>query len=1071
MNLRNLPKYLVMLLAICSCNTDIPPEVQQAMDDLPEALDYNIHVKPILSDKCFACHGPDANTRHADLRLDEAEAAFASLPENPGKVAINPKNPSKSELVKRILSTDPDYLMPSPESHLTLSPREKAILIQWIKQGATYKEHWSFIPLEAVSVPQPKTNNWGNNPIDAFVLSKLEINGLSPSPEADKETLLRRISLDLIGLPPTTGEIDNFLSDKSPEAYEKQVDRLLASPHYGEKMAVHWLDVARYADTHGYTVDRYRDMSLYRDWVIKAFNKNMPYDAFITEQLAGDLLPDPTKEQLLATAFNRMHPQNMEGGIVQEEFRVEYVVDRTNTLGKAFMALSLECARCHDHKYDPISQKNYFELSSFFNQVDEAGQISWDDAMPVPTMLWTDEDKDNLLAMMQDEVSMQENKLKSIGDASLPAFTDWIKSASYQQDLTQTVPRNLTAHVDFNSLPVKNKLNPSEKGTMESSEIRNQSPELVSGFRDKAAKLNGDFWIRMEKSGIFSKSDPFSVSIWINIPAELENGVVFHTGSGAVLFNRRGYHLYLKDNRLELVLAHTAPYNAIIKETVNDVPRNEWINLILTYDGSSKAQGLHVYLNGEDMETTTEKDNLYKDILFRGAGQPAIQIGAVWRGRGLKGALVDDLMVFDKELSALEAIQIAQPEAYKAILMKSPESFSQQEKNQLLAYFVRNHSKGYRDQLAELTKVRKKHAEEVEPIQEVMVMQDMAPRRPTYLLVRGEYSSHGEEVFPNTPSSVLTMPEDMEKNRLGLARWLTDKAHPLTSRVAANRLWLYFFGRGLVASAGDFGSQGEMPSHPQLLDWLSLSLMESGWDVKELQKTILMSATYRQSSLTSEELREVDPENILLARGPSGRLPGEMIRDNALLASGLLSDKIGGKSVKPYQPEGLWRVNGGTYLEDSGENLYRRSMYTFWKRSVPHPTTHIFDAPDRSESMAIRQETNTPLQALVLLNDPTFVEASKVIGKQIATYPESKAGITVAFRKLTGRYPSDRELAILENLQAQEFKKFTDHPEKAKGWIEAGAYALTNPADFPRIASHAVVASAIINSDAAITKR
>lgn len=1071
MNLRILPIYLSLLSVIYSCSTDVPTDVREAMDDLPEALDYNIHVKPILSDKCFACHGPDANSRHADLRLDDAEAAFASLPENPGKVAIKPKKPSQSELVKRILSTDPDYMMPSPESHLTLTTREKAILIQWIKEGAEYKEHWSFIPLDAISVPKTKTTNWGSNPIDAFVLSKLETIGISPSPEADKETLLRRISLDLTGLPPTTEEIDDFLADKSSDAYEKQIDRLMASPHYGEKMAMHWLDVARYADTHGYTVDRYRDMSLYRDWVIEAFNKNMPYDAFITEQLAGDLLPNPTKEQLLATAFNRIHPQNMEGGIVQEEFRVEYVADRTNTLGKAFMALTLECARCHDHKYDPISQKNYFELSSFFNQVDEAGQISWDDAMPVPTLLWTDEDKDKLLAMMQEEVSSQEKKLKSIADASLPKFSAWLASESYQKDLNRKLPSNLTAHIDFNSLPVKNQLNPSEKGTMESSEVRNQQPELVAGLHDKAAKLNGDFWIRMEKSGVFSKSDPFSVSIWINIPEDLKNGAIFHTGTGAVLYNRRGYHLYLKDNKLELVLSHTAPFNAIIKETVSGVPRNEWINLLLTYDGASKAKGLQVYLNGDVMETTTERDNLYKDILFRGAGQPGIQVGAVWRGRGLKGALVDDLMVFNKELSALEALQVAQPAAFKAVLEKPSNMLSDKEKDQLKAYFLGYHAKEYIDQLAVLTTARKKHAGEVEPIQEVMVMQDMEPRRPTYLLVRGEYSSHGEEVFPNTPSSVLEMPEEMEKNRLGLTKWLTDKKHPLTSRVAVNRLWLYFFGRGLVASAGDFGNQGEMPSHPELLDWLSMSFMESGWDVKALQKMMLMSATYRQSSHTSDELRETDPENILLARGPSGRLPGEMIRDNALLASGLLSNKIGGKSVKPYQPEGLWRVNGGTYLEDSGENLYRRSMYTFWKRSVPHPTTHIFDAPDRSESMAIRQETNTPLQALVLLNDPTFLEASKVIGSQIANNSESKAGITLAFRKLTGRHPSVKELEILKNLQEQEYKKFSEMPEKAKGWIEAGAYALTNPTEFPRIASHAVVASAIINSDAAITKR
>lgn len=1070
-------KYRYLLLCcflvygIFSCNPELPADVRQAMDELPEALDYNIHVKPVLSDKCYACHGPDENTRHAGLRLDEAEAAFASLPENPGKVAIKPKNLKQSEVYQRIISDDPAYMMPSPESHLTLTPREKAIIIQWIKQGAKYKKHWSFIPLEAVALPKTKTTDWAISPIDHFVLERLEANGLKPSPEADKETLLRRISMDLTGLPPTVEEIDAFLADSSPDAYEKQIDRLMASPHYGEKMAMHWLDVARYADTHGYTVDRYRDMSLYRDWVIKAFNENLSYDKFILYQLAGDLLPNPSKEQLLATAFNRIHPQNMEGGIVEEEFRVEYVADRTNTLGKAFMALTLECARCHDHKYDPISQKNYFELSSFFNQVDEAGQISWDDAMPVPTMLWTDNEKDRLLDMLRQEEKREEVTLETLSDESEDAFKRWLASGDYKKDASLSMPKGLTAHFDFNALPFTNRLKPSEKGVMESSEVKNQTPELTLGRKGMAAKLNGDSWLRMGEAGIFSKSDPFSVSIWVNIPEGLEEGAIFHTGTGAVLYNLRGYHLYLKDNRLEAILAHTAPYNAIIKETTASVPRNQWINLTMTYDGSSKASGLHVYLNGQKMETKTTKDNLYKDILFDKVGQPGIQLGAVWRGKGLKGALVDELMVFDRQLTSPEVLQLAHPEAFKAFMEKPADVFSRQEEEELKLYFLSTHVARYRNQLDVLAQARRKHAREVEPAQEVMIMQDMEPKRPTYLLVRGEYHAHGGEVFPGTPESVLGMSDDLPKNRLGLAQWLVDRKHPLTSRVVVNRFWLYFFGRGLVATAGDFGNQGEMPSHPELLDWLALHFMESGWDVKALQKLMLMSATYKQSSFASEQLRELDPDNVLLARGPSGRLPGEMIRDNALLASGLLSKTIGGPSVKPYQPEGLWRVNGGNYQEDSGENLYRRSLYTFWKRSVPHPTTHIFDAPDRSESIAVRQETNTPLQALVLLNDPTYIEASKVLGSQIANYDSVEVGITTAFRKLTSRSPTPKELSILVSLQEKEYEKFRSDPGKAKGWVEAGAYAFTSSHDLPKIASHAVVASAIMNSDATITKR
>jgi hypothetical protein len=477
------------------------------------------------------------------------------------------------------------------------------------------------------------------------------------------------------------------------------------------------------------------------------------------------------------------------------------------------------------------------------------------------------------------------------------------------------------------------------------------------------------------------------------------------------------------------------------------------------------------------METTTIKDNLYKDIRFRGAGQPAIQIGAVWRGRGLKGALVDDLMVFDKELSALEALQIAQPETYKAILRKSPESLSEEEKNQLFAYFLGNNAKEYQAQLTKLTAARKKHAEEVEPIQEVMVMQDMEPKRPTYLLVRGEYSSHGEEVFPNTPSSVLKMPEDMEKNRLGLAKWLTDKSHPLTSRVAVNRLWLYFFGRGLVASAGDFGNQGEMPSHPQLLDWLSLSFMESGWDVKALQKMILMSATYRQSSHTSEELRETDPDNILLARGPSGRLPGEMIRDNALAASGLLVKEIGGRSVKPYQPEGLWKElairNATVYEPDSGSNLYRRGIYTIWKRSSPPPSMAIFDASDKYLCSVERQNTNTPLQALVLLNDPQYLEASRMLAERMLKEGGDRLDqqISYGFRLMTSRKPVEPELQLLEELYKTELKSFQNSPAAADSLLQVGEHPRDQSLPGDQLAAFTVVVSTLMNYDQAVYKR
>ena len=939
--------FFCFIFSLISCSPELPEDVQVAYKELPEALDFNIHVKPILSDKCFACHGPDLAAQKAGLSLHDPKMAFAALKDSPGKVAIKAGSLRNSELFHRIISDDPEYRMPSQESNLILTPKEKAILIKWIEDGAEYKKHWAFIPPQKREIPKVNDKQWVKNPIDHFVLSKLEQEGIKPSQEADKETLLRRLSLDLIGLPPSLAEIDAFLSDQSGDAYENQVDRLLSSPQYGEKMAMHWMDIARFADTHGYTVDRYRDASPYRDWVIRAFNQNLPYDQFITHQLAGDLLPNPTKEQLIATAFNRIHPQNMEGGIVEEEFRVEYVVDRTSTMGQAFMALTLGCARCHDHKYDPISQKNFFELSSFFNQVDEAGQISWDDAMPAPTMLLTDSEKDKMLSYLLSQKNKEEEEMKKVAEKEADAFQAWLVSNSLQKIAKLDFPASRVGFYSFDQNSIQNQLNPAQKGTMESSEVKNQKPAYVDGFRGKGIKLNGDAWLDLGGAGVFSKSEPFSVSIWISVPKSLTDGAIFHKGSGAVLYNWRGYHLSLKNNRLELLMAHTAPYNAITKVTEQDIPRDQWINLVMTYDGSSKAQGLKVFLNGSEMATQTTHDNLYKDILFQG-GQPGLQVGAVWRGKGLKDALVDEVSVYDKELSLLEILQIAKLDEYKAILAQSTNELSTQEKQSLHKLYLNNHSAAYREKLKAVVAKRKAYADSVERIPEMMIMRDREKKRPTYMLTRGEYSSRGEEVFPNTPESVLPMKENFPKNRLGLAQWLVDPENPLTSRVAVNRFWQNFFGRGLVATSEDFGNQGQLPSHPELLDWLAMKFQDSNWDVKAMQRLIVTSATYRQASKIRPELIENDPDNYLIARGPSVRLPAELIRDNALFASGLLNPAIGGKSVFPYQPEGLWKVNGANYVQDTGQNLYRRSMYTIWKRSVHHPALSIFDAPDHS---------------------------------------------------------------------------------------------------------------------------
>ena len=1052
-----------------ACSPALPEDVEAVYATLPSKIDFNADVKPILSDKCFACHGPDKGSLKAGLRLDIPEAAYAEMPESPGKKAIVPGSLSKSEVFHRILSSDPSYMMPEPESHLTLSAYEKAVLIKWMKEGAAYKPHWAFIRPEKAKVPQVNNVSSVINPIDNFVLQKLEQKKWKLSPEADKELLLRRLSLDLTGLPPTLEELDAFVNDNSPDAYEKQVDRLMASPHYGEKMAVDWLDVARFADSHGYTVDRIRDMSPWRDWVIKAFNTNLPYNDFVTWQLAGDLLPHPTRDQLIATAFNRNHQQNGEGGIVEEEFKVEYVSDRTNTTAEAFMAMTASCAKCHDHKYDPISQKEYFQLYSFFNNVKEAGQISWDDAMPVPTLVLTTAEQDKIIAALTGNARQKETELKNVSQSENTTFHQWLQSGAYRKLASRKYPADLAAHYPLKG-NVSNAVRPHEKATLARESNGGEKPVFTQTAKGTSLLLDGDVWLNMKNAATYNRTDPFSIGVWVNIPEELKNGVIFHRCNSTLLYNFRGFCLNVKEDKLELKMAHTAPYNAIIEFTKEDVIKGEWIQLTLTYDGSSKASGLKVYMNGKEMETDIDQDNLYKDIILW-VNPQGLQLGAWSRGKGLTGAKANDVVVFDRELTPLEVQHLYQPNTFGVIAGKDVQDLSTAEKDMLKQYYFSNISAESRKIREELKKIRLSLNDTTEKIPELMVMEETPEPIPAYLLDRGDYTSPAERVYPDVPHNILPMPDDLPRNRLGLAQWLLHPDHPLTARVAVNRYWQMFFGKGLVKTAEDFGNQGEMPSHPELLDWLAVGFRQSGWDVKALIKMMVMSATYRQSSLASPELMEADPENILLARASPSRLTAEMVRDNALFASGLLNTTIGGKSAYPYQPEDLWRMNGSKYKQDSGALVYRRGMYTIWRRSIPNPTQATFDVGIRTSCIVRRQKTNTPLQALITLNDPTYVEAAKVLGEEMTRIGNTERAIISAFRKLTGRKPGSKELHLLTELYDREVKKFEQQPAKTKGWLGTGQYVVDKTLPRHEVAANAVVASTIINTDACITKR
>lgn len=1070
----------LFFLGLAGCQPDLPEGVSEAIALLPAELDYNQHVKPILADKCFACHGPDKAKQKAGLRLDVAESAYASLSKSPGKVAIAPGSLKNSEVFHRILSTDPEVMMPTPESHLSLTDAEKAVLVRWIQEGAEYKPHWAFVKPELPEIPTLKNEGWARNPIDQFIGAKLDAEHLRPAKEASRELLIRRVTFDLTGLPPTLTDIDNFLADTRQDAYEHLVDRLLQSPHYGERMATDWLDLARFADSHGYTVDRLRDMSPYRDWVIHAFNKNQPYDQFIHWQLAGDLMPGPggaapTKAMRIATAFNRNHQQNMEGGIVEEEFQREYVLDRTNTLGDAFLGLSVGCARCHDHKYDPISQKNYYELSSFFNNIEEAGQISWDDAMPSPTMLLPTPKQEQLMHFIQTRIKAQQAQVSIVQQQGATDFAQWLNQGNYSKLGSEPLPRNgLLAHYSFDKKSLQSAINARDTAHTKRETGQPDQEQWTTGHHGPGLKLNGDAWLDLGHVGVFSKSEPFSVGLWVNIPKALQEGVIFHKSQAERLYNFRGYHVYLRNNRLELSLAHVAPANAITKISTRLVPRDRWIQLTLTYDGSGKAAGLRLYVNGIDQPMLTKMDQLSKDILFnkdKASQEPGLQIGGWWRGLGFKDGLIDDIVVYTRTLTPYEIAILAERADWKAITAKQPAQLSLADRRVLNDYFFSALHQPMLEARTALTTYRKTLADSTEKVKELMVMQETPQPKQAYLLKRGNYDMPGEKVYPNTPERIFTFPKNLPKNRYGLAQWLTNADNPLTARVAVNRYWQLLFGTGLVKTTEDFGNQGELPSHPALLDWLAVTFRHSGWNVKQLIRTMVLSATYRQDSRAGRELLEKDPQNRLLARGPAYRLPAEMMRDNALVASGLINDEIGGRSIKPYQPDGLWRINSANYEPDSGATVYKRSVYVLVKRSVPNPTLGTFDAPSRSSCTVRRQKTNTPLQALVTLNDPTFLEAAKVLGEQMARQQDQAQAITTTYRKLTGRRPTRPEVRLLMELQAAQKDRFSQAPAKMVGWLMAGQYRVDPTLNPAQVAANAVVASTIMNSDATLTKR
>ncbi len=1025
-------------------------------------VQYNRDIRPILSDRCFRCHGPDTASRKAKLRLDQPESAFGPR-KDPAEHAIVPGDPDQSLLVRKIFSQDPDEIMPPPASYLSLTAAEKETLRAWIALGAKYQPHWAFVPLPAtVAVPPVSDQNWPRNEIDHFIAARLEKAGLRPSIEATRTRWLRRVTYDLDGLPPTPADANAFLADTSPTAYEKVVDRLLASRRFGERMAVPWLDAARYADSYGYQSDALCPTWPYRDWVVNAFNRNLPYNEFLTEQLAGDLLPNPTREQRVATAFNRLHRQTAEGGSIEAEWRAEYVADRVNTFSYACLALTFECARCHDHKFDPFSQRDYYSLSAYFNSIDDYALYNDADHVPTPSLLLPNPAQEKSMAETAAAVATNTQNVRTAIAAAQPEFQSWLE----RSNLTAEIP-GLVAHFTFDALTETNGFANEVIATNLSGSLGSNS--LVPGKWGQAVLFTGDDEIEFSNIiGSVQPWDQYSVVFWLRLPEALTNGVIFHRTDGTDV-GFHGTELMLEDGKLFFAIKRFWPGNALAVRSRQIVPRERWVCIGVSCDGSGDAAGMRLYIDGAADDSEIVRNRLYKSPENGGTG---LIFGARFRSFGLKGAALDELRVYDRPLAPVEFAQLHDGQSLK-------DAVAARDADTLKGYYLAACSPLLADARANRAKAVKKFFEVRNPVQETSVMEELPVPRPAYLLARGRYDAPKTDqtrVTRETPAVLPPFPDGAPENRLGLAQWLTQPDHPLTARVAVNRYWQMLFGRGIVSTPENFGAQGAAPSHPELLDWLARDFVNSGWDTKALLKKMVLSATYRQDSVLRPDLREKDPENLLLARGPSQRLPAEMIRDTALAASGLLDCKEGGPPVSPYMPGDLWRESNTmspAYHQSVGGDLYRRSLYTIVKRTAPMPDMSAFDAPSREVCTLKRSATGTPQQAFVLLNDSQYVEAARVLAEKALKEGGRtlRKRIRFAFRRLTGREPDPGETKVLVSLWHEEKRLLSREPARARQLVAVGDSKADPSLNVVKLAATTELTQAILNLDATVWKR
>jgi hypothetical protein len=1050
---------LALLLFPLSACLLVPSSKAGAADK----LEYNRDVRPILAENCFACHGPDSASRKADLRLDRRDDAIKAK-------AIIPGKPDDSQMIDRINSDMTSRVMPSFKSGKKLTDAQKEVLTRWVAEGAEYQPTWSLIPPKRPQPPAVKNAGWVRNPIDNFILADLEKHDLAPAPEADKRTLARRLGLDLTGLPPSPEDVEAFVNDPAPDAYEKYVDKLMAAPQWGEQRGRYWLDMARYADTHGIHFDNYREIWAYRDWVINAFNKNMPFDQFTVEQLAGDLLPHPTMDQMIATGFNRCNITSNEGGLIPEEYLVLYTRDRTEATARVWLGMTFNCAVCHDHKFDTVTQKDFYSMSAFFNNTTQAAMDGNIKDTPPVLLVPATEDRPRWDAVTK-ELAEARKQADARKQGARAEFDKWLTTAAPDAMATLLPDEGLRLHAPL-SEGQGTTINLTVEGKPRAVALPSGIGWDAGHVAAKAFKCQPGGTVELADVGDFEKDQGFSYGAWVKLTKSTPGGAIIARMDDQHDF--RGWDFWVQNDRVGAHIISKWQTDALKVVSKNPLKVGEWNHVFIAYDGSAKASGVHVYVNGVPQETTVEADQLKSSIKTT----VPLKFAQRHSTSRLDDVEIQDLRIYGRTLSTEEVGRIGRTTRAAWLTSLPAAQRSEADKNELFDWWLPAMDAAYKDLSKKIGDLQQEEAAIKARGTSAYVMQEKATPPEAYVLYRGDYDKRRDKVTPATPASLHAMPTDLPRNRLGFAEWLMRPDNPLTARVTVNRYWQEVFGTGIVRTSEDFGVAGEAPSNQELLDWLAVEFRESGWDVKHMFKLIVTSAAYRQSAVETTDKVEKDPANRLVSRGPRFRMDAEMIRDYALAASGLLVRKIGGPSVRPYQPEGVWEavamIGSDTrdYKQDAGDKLYRRSMYTLWKRAAPPASMDIFNAPTREVCTARRERTDTPLQALVTLNDPQFVEAARFLAQTTLQHGGDKpeAGIDFMAKRVLCRPLRAEETQVVRSSLDDLLAYYKAHADEAKKLIAVGASKADPAVDPAMLAAWTMTANELMNLDEVLNK-